>query len=806
MATDAIKRVHFIGIAGSGMSGLALLADAQGIRISGSDTYRSQYLEAVLAHDIPVSFEQGAQNVADADIDVVVVSTAIPADNPELIAAYENELEIWPRARMLAYLGRDKRTWAVAGTHGKTTTSSMLASTLDRLGADPSFLIGGVLKGYESSAQSGQGRDYVIEADESDESFTWLSPKLAIITNIERDHLDHYHSLEEIYAAFGRFIATLTEDDTLVYCADDRGLARLVQGSVARKVSYGQDQAADFSCRVGEQGAFVLRCPDGQELECKLPVSPGAHNMLNATAVVAACTSEGYVSADVTSALEQFAGVKRRFEVIGRVQGIDVVDDYGHHPTEIKATLAAAQSAGYHHVHLLFQPHRFTRTQHLLPEFSEAFTEADSLFVLDIYSAGEQPLAGIDAETLINAVRRRHPEADITYAPDRAAALLSLAKRAKPGDVILTMGAGDVTTLAPQLVAVLEQGQNDRVKKHWTAPIFEAYCELEGSVQGRLNLDEPMSRHTSFRIGGPAALFIECANLTDLNRSLEVIQHFALPWTVVGRGSNLLVSDEGFEGAVLNLGHEFKSFRFPDDSPEGTLAKADAGDGGARKGVQISGEQDNSLRTGELGLLSSGAAVPLGNLVQKAFKKGFSGLEFAVGIPGTLGGAVFMNAGTAHEWISAIVANVTVLRPGVGLVRYRTDDLDWAYRKSNIPLGEIILEAELLLKKGNTAHIRALMEGALRRRQKTQPLNMPNAGSIFRNPEGESAGQLIDSLGLKGFRVGDASVSSLHANFIVNEGSARARDVLTLIQEIKRRVKVNYGRELQTEIRFIGFS
>ena len=304
---------------------------------------------------------------------------------------------------------------------------------------------------------------------------------------------------------------------------------------------------------------------------------------------------------------------------------------------------------------------------------------------------------------------------------------------------------------------------------------FDAYCDLEGSIKGRVCYDEPMARHTSYRIGGPASLYIECACITDISRVLEVVEQHGLPWCVVGKGSNLLVSDDGFKGAILTLGQEFKYFSFPD------------------------GEAGESL-------LVAGGGVILSNLVQSAFKGGFSGLEFCVGIPGTLGGALFMNAGSASEWIGSIVETVAVLRPGHGLQQYTAQQLSWNYRHSGIPVGEVIVEGSLRVAKGHLSSIRGKMEAMLKKRRKSQPLTVPNAGSVFRNPPGDSAGRIIESLGLKGLKVGGAKVSDLHANFIVNEGKASAADVVAIIVHIRELVKEKYGQELQPEIRFIGFS
>ena len=310
---------------------------------------------------------------------------------------------------------------------------------------------------------------------------------------------------------------------------------------------------------------------------------------------------------------------------------------------------------------------------------------------------------------------------------------------------------------------------------------LEAYSELRGRLDGTVYLDEPMTRHTTYHIGGPVALYVECASVHDLSVCFEVLAANRLPWTIVGKGSNLLVNDAGWRGAVLTLTGQFKEILAP------------------------SLQEEQVKETCERQRIVAGGGVILSNLVQTAFKSGFSGFEFAVGIPGTLGGALAMNAGTASQGIGSIVSNLTVYRPGLGLMRIQGNELPWEYRASGLPPKDIIVECELLAVPGHLTQIRAKMEASLNRRKETQPLTQPSAGSVFKNPPGDSAGKMIDSLGLKGYRVGGAEVSPVHANFIVNNGSATASDVLAIIIEVRRRVKDVYGTELKTEIRFIGF-
>ncbi len=299
-------------------------------------------------------------------------------------------------------------------------------------------------------------------------------------------------------------------------------------------------------------------------------------------------------------------------------------------------------------------------------------------------------------------------------------------------------------------------------------PAGDAYSRISGKIDGLVKLGEPMARHTSFRIGGPAALFCECDSVSDLAHVTEVLAEEEVPWTVLGKGTNVLVADAGYDGCVIVLGRDFK-----------------------RHGVD--GER-----------LMAGAGVAFAALVQEAFSRGMTGLEFGVGVPGTVGGAVVMNAGSRTEWIGEAVESVTVFVPGQGLMNVRGPEIAWGYRRTDLARRGIVVEASLRLEQGDEWQIRQTMEAALSRRKRSQPLGVPNAGSVFVNPDGDSAGRLIQACGLKGRRVGGAAVSEVHANFIVNEGGATAMDVLSLVRLAQQSVRDEYGIELRTEIRFLG--
>jgi UDP-N-acetylmuramate--alanine ligase len=417
-------------------------------------------MRSLLRAGVPVTVGHSAEHVADPNIDVVVVSSAIPEKNVEYQAAVERGLEIWPRARMLAYLCEGYRTLAVTGTHGKTTTSSMLATTLDRLGLKPTFLVGGVVNGYDSTAQPGTGDFFVVEADESDGSFVWLDPDLAIVTNIEEDHLDHYSGIAEIKDAFGSFLSKVIPSGTLVVCGDNPGLVELAERSGRRVVVYGStDGFAAHYERTG-RSSFDVVFADGQRCSLSLSAAPGIHNMLNATAVMVALDACGIKRDEAAAALSQFGGVRRRFELIGQASGVTVVDDYGHHPTEIAATLKAASEFGYRGVHVLFQPHRYTRTQALFDEFARAFDDADTISFMEIYSAGEAPIPGVNSESLAEAVRVYDPTAQVRAIRHRTDAVEAMVAAASEGDLIITMGAGDITVLAPLILEALEQRED----------------------------------------------------------------------------------------------------------------------------------------------------------------------------------------------------------------------------------------------------------------------------------------------------------------------------------------------------------
>jgi UDP-N-acetylmuramate--alanine ligase len=448
------QRIHFIGIGGIGMSGIAEILLTMGYSVSGSDLRRSAVTDRLVGLGARVFEGHAAANAAASD--VVVTSSAVSKDNPEVVEARARKIPVIQRAEMLAELMRLKYGIAVAGMHGKTTTTSMVAAVLAGGGLDPTVVVGGRVNALGSNARLGNSQYLVAEADESDRSFLKLSPVLAVVTNLDREHMDCYRDMADVEGAFVEFMDRLPFYGATTACVDNE-LLRAVLPRVRRKVyTYGESADADFRVEVlpPEEGCFSRFAVNYKGLvlgQFRLHV-PGRHNVLNAAAAVAVGVQLGVAPDQIAVGLESFRGVDRRFQVKGEVRGVTVVDDYGHHPTEIVATLRAAKECGYGRVHVLFQPHRFTRTRDLMAEFAGAFGDADTVRVLDIYAASEEPIAGVDAQALVKAIGAR----GVTYVGSVGAGVEALAREAKDGDVILTLGAGSVSQAGPMILEALQ--------------------------------------------------------------------------------------------------------------------------------------------------------------------------------------------------------------------------------------------------------------------------------------------------------------------------------------------------------------
>ena len=457
--------VHFVGIGGVGMSGIAEVLKNLGYEVTGSDLKESETIRRLKALGIHVTIGHGAENIKDAH--VVVISSAVSSDNPEVLAARKQSIPVIPRAEMLAEIARLKYGVLVAGAHGKTTTTSLIASLLASGGFDPTVVIGGKLKGIGSNARLGQGEYLVAEADESDGSFLKLSPTIAVVTNIDREHMDFFKDIDALKDAFLSFVNKVPFYGVSLLCAENEYIKEILPKVQRRFITYGLSKGLDLVAEnieiEGLRSKFeaILRGVSLGFFEVPLP---GLHNICNSLAAIGAAYELGIDSNRIKEALKGFTGVQRRFEFKGEVSGIKIFDDYGHHPTEIMATLKAAKEAIKQNSKLqgrlvvLFQPHRYTRTRDLLNDFFTAFTDADKVILMDIYPAGEKPLNGINSEVLLKGIKDSMK--DIAYIKERGEILNYLDEELKKGDTLITLGAGDVWKIGEEFLKFKIQKQN----------------------------------------------------------------------------------------------------------------------------------------------------------------------------------------------------------------------------------------------------------------------------------------------------------------------------------------------------------
>ena len=770
---DVPRRIHVVAAGGAGMSGIATVLAQQGHTVTGSDQADGTALERLRELGVEVHVGHDAANVADAEL--VVISTAVADDNPEVVAARSRGIDVLRRVDLLPGLARRQPFVSVSGTHGKTTTTSMLATALVGAGEDPGYLIGAPVPVLGGAAAHGAGRWFVLEADESDGSFLAGPRAAALVTNIEADHLEFWGGWDELVAGFERFLAET--DGPTVVCADDPVAAAV--GRTVGAASYGV--SADATHRItdldlGSDGAtFAFVTPSGA-VEVSVAV-PGLHNALNAAGALAVAERLGVDLTAAAGALARYSGVARRFERRGRRGGIDFVDDYAHLPTEVRAALSAGRSGGWERVVATFQPHRYSRTQALWNEFADAFVDADVLVLTEIYAAGEAPRPGVGGALLVDAVTSAHPGSDVRWAPslDDAAALL--ADELRPGDLCMSIGAGDVTTLSDLVLDRLLPDARPAGPAGAAAPSPQDLTALDtalGFLGERLRHDEPLGPLSTYRGGGRAARFVEVADPDELAAVAAALSSLdaPVPTLVVGRGSNLLVSDAGFDGLALQLGAAFATAEPVDGDPT---------------------------------LLRAGGAASLPVVARRSVAGGLSGFEWAVGVPGSIGGAVRMNAGGHGSDMSQVIERVRVIDLATGEdVSMGPAALDLSYRHSSITASQVVVEADLRLASGDIADGERQLNEIVRWRRANQP-GGHNAGSVFANPEGDSSGRLIDEAGCKGLRIGTAEVSTKHANFIQADDGGAADDVHALMAEVARRVHEHSGVRLRAETVLIGF-
>jgi UDP-N-acetylmuramate--alanine ligase len=454
-APDRLRSLHFIGIGGAGMSGIALVLHNRGFQVTGSDLKPSRYTALLQSQGVPVRIGHRAGNLDHPD--VVVISSAIPAHNVELQEARRRGILVVKRAQSLAWLMQAGRGIAVCGTHGKTTTTSMISRALVDGGFDPTFLVGGELNDLGSNARHGAGDFVVCEADESDGSLLLLQPEVAVLTNVELDHHSHYLHLEDVERVFHDFLGRLPETGLLVYCGEDSRATALARKTGCRTCSYGFGPGADYQAReivTLHPGSSFEICKDGERVALATLQVPGKHNVLNALACFATLQELGVPKEPLLSALGSFTGAVRRFQLKGTRDGVTVVDDYAHHPTELRATLRAAREGGWSRVVAVFQPHLYSRTEFLHTEFAEALDEADVAVVTDVFGAREDPWPGVSGKLIVDDLLRVAKNKPVVYLPRLASIVDYLQRTTVAGDLVLTLGAGDIHRVGERFLAM----------------------------------------------------------------------------------------------------------------------------------------------------------------------------------------------------------------------------------------------------------------------------------------------------------------------------------------------------------------
>ena len=734
------------------MSGLALLLMGMGHKVSGSDRVTTKETERMQGLGLIFSSPHTAEAVEGCD--VVVASSAIRPENPAYRAAKEAGIPIYLRAQCLGAILHSRKGVIISGTHGKTTTSSMAAHLLREADLKPSHYVGAEIPILGSNAQwSMDGELMVAEGDESDGTLTLYHPEHAVILNIEAEHLDHYRDIEHIKEVFNA-LADQTKNK-LIYCAED-GIAREICKSRENAISYGWEDAdytADDVRDLRGTSAFTVRRKGEVLGDVELGI-PGRHNILNALAAIVLADISGAEFTAVARAMASFAGAKRRFETKYLSAKHRIIDDYGHHPSEIAATLQTARSLKPERIVVLFQPHRFSRTQLLAEDFGKVLQGADQVYVCDIYPASELPIEGISGQTIVDAMNR-HGDVPGMFLQDLENAHHVVGNALKPGDLLITLGAGNVHEAGSKIARDLKV--LDEIKGLMPGD------EIDGKLY------EPMQRHSTMRVGGPAQFWIEPHSFYGMAFAVNYCRERGIPVRVIGRGSNLLVRDGGIRGAVIHP------------------------TGGAFTEVTIDNE----------GRITAGAGVRLKKLASFASSNDIGGFEWMEGIPGNVGGALRMNAGAMGIETFDQVVQVTFLDED-GVIRTRErEQIEACYRNVSELRRNFALQAVFEGKADRQENIQARWQESRDKRKNSQPVQA-SAGCTFKNHTTIPAGKLIDKLGLKGESVGAAAVSDTHGNFVVNQGGASATDVLELIEKIRDRALEECGIELDTEIKILG--
>jgi len=744
-------RVHLVGVAGSGMSGIAALLIELGHTVSGSDKVSTTETDRLQRLGLRFREQHRPEEAGTADL--IVFSSAIKNDNPILVSARNYGKPIVRRAEALAAIMRSKRGIVIAGMHGKTTTSAMTAHVLREGGLHPCHYVGAEIPVLGTNAHwDSRGQYFVAEGDESDGTVALFRPEHTLILNIEEEHLDFYADLDAIEKVFAQLITQTA--GTVFYNLDDKNAARVCR-SLARGISYGFADEADYRAvdirLTGFASTFRVD-HRGQDLGEAVLNVPGQHNVHNALGVIALASELGIAFEKIAKSLAKFEHARRRFEIKYDSPRFLLVDDYGHHPTEIRATLKAARSVGRKRVLTMFQPHRYSRTKALRKEFGRAFDDADRVVVTDVYGSSEAPIPGVTGQIIADEIVG-HGHRGVSYQPRLEWVHRAVGNMLESGDLVLSLGAGNIHEQLSALAADLV--------------IAEKLKELVGEG-GDVRLYEPLSKHTTLRVGGPAQWWVEAGTEKAFAELIRFCGDENLPLFVMGRGSNLLVRDGGVRGVVVHpCGGDFDK-------------------------IEIDGVE-----------ITAGVGAKLKEVAYAGKAAGIGGMEWMEGIPGAVGGGLRMNAGAMGAQTFENVVRVRYLDANGEAHTKSRDELEVHYR--DFPLLEKNFAVSAVFR-GQPAPLEEIvrkLEASQEKRRTSQPA-AKSAGCIFKNPDSCPAGKLVDELGLKNAHVGKARVSEVHGNFIVNDGGATAADMLELIEKIKATALAKRGIELETEVQIVG--
>lgn len=762
-----VTAIHCAGVGGMGMGPLAIYVAQSGFRTSGEDDAMTDAMKAQLERAGVVLTAVGA---VPSECSLVVASSAIVASHPVMVQARKQGIPVVRRGELLAEVTRDKKFVAICGSHGKTTTTAMLITAIRSGGFPAGYILGGLFADDSvPPARVGSNGWVVAEVDESDGTIDRFSPGLTVAVNLDWDHPDHYRRPADIEDTF-RALFRRTSGPVLVSdaCAMSQ---RVAAGQTV--ITFGR--TGDFSGTLQRvtPGHSVVSLGGRFSVKSATVAAHGDFNVTNATAALAAAQLMG-VSISSES-LASYPGVRRRQAVLLNEGGIIAMEDYAHHPAEVRALIAslrqriaaAERMEEHNRLIVVFQPHRYSRTAQFKTEFAAALSPASRVFLLDVYGAGETAMAGGTTADLYAEMKRMSPEQDVTYLPgDRAGFRRALERTVRPGDWVAFVGAGDIDRDA----RIWLEGHAAQTAKaaQWDALAQTILRSVTSDT--KVSREEGLASRTTMRVGGAARIFCEPAGISDLQTVVRIARTQGIPTFVLGRGSNLLVPDEGVDGIVISLGHE--NWQTFDVQPNGRIRV--------------------------------GAGLRLKNLCGLATKAGLKGFEFLEGIPGNVGGALRMNAGAMGGWMFDVVEEVQMMLPDGSVVALPKDSLHVEYRhcaelEQAIALGAIVMPSTA----AEAESIKRQMDVYRDKRLKSQPRE-PSAGCIFKNPPGDSAGRLIDAAGLKGACVGDAEVSAVHANFIINRGKATSADVISLVRQVRARVRETSGVTLEPEVLLYG--